>query len=1012
MRDSNEIRNLLGFGITKNDDPCSMNLNLEKYPRVDFYCGKKINHYLLLHEIGRGGMGVVYSALDTNLNRKVALKIILLPDTQNSNKLLREAKVVAQLNHQNIIRIFEVYHSPIFFFTMELIDGISLHQFIYNHRKKVKNKEYFLKLASIFVKIANTLNFVHEKSIIHRDIKPENIMLDGNLNPIVMDFGIAKLDTKTMSNEFKGTPIYMSPEQIEGKKLTLSTDIYSLGVTLYEAISTQCIFQNSTIVNLFYQIIHDDPISLRSINPKVPKELEAICFKCMSKKANKRYPSMTHLGNDLKKYINDKPVSAKPIGNMEKLAKLIIRNKLLTITLVCVACIIILLLYISFKAKDYQLQIAQNKIEIGNKLQREKEQLYLKRDLQLAYLSVKGQKINSAQKYLDDAKKKSYSSKNAVEINWLQNKISPQKLEMNIFDGKKILSLNNGFALVKSSSILFYKWDFSKKNKISIHNIINVGVNLDTNKIAIIHGEKSYFVTVYDLQTCKPLFRHTLNYQNESSCYFYSNDTLLLAGNKQLNIFKINSFHLQKISQLSHHQGSFVVKSFTKKKNTLFYTHGEYIFYHDFSNKNPHRFTFSQKSEYCASAYDRESDSLVVASLSALSFLDSRTFTEKNVIHNDFFSTVLKIRTSKDYVFALGKKGKIFVLNKTTGATNLIHNKQKLIDFIIHQETILCISKTMMFVYNYNDLDNPKKLNEGISAKSVFVNKNSFNTCSALNELFVYNLKEHKSKKIFLSPKPFGRLHHYFLNPKNNKVFYTVSSPREIYNHNEKITHCFPHAFEIIHARLNNLLYLYNQFKVDIWCLQQERIIDNFSFPIFNSPPVKTATICPEERYILFAFSFFTKKSFLCVFDTKLKTYQKIEIKYQGDNIRIKIIKVGKQYLLLISFEKVIQVWNFNKLLKNEYSYFQLNGHKYDITCFTPIQDGAKLVSIDKENHFIFWDISSKYFEKDRLLLDFDTEFNILDCAYVESLDQLITVGSKILVWDFGRKMKEIKLED
>ncbi|BBM82979.1 protein kinase domain-containing protein [Candidatus Uabimicrobium amorphum] len=342
--------------------------------------GLNFGNYKIIQELGRGGMGAVYRVHDPKLNREVALKVMLTQDEQHLLRFTQEAQTIARLDHPNIIRIFEVGDKPQHYFTMEYICGISLHKYIVDHDLDEK------KIATMFLKVAQALSVAHRQKIIHRDLKPENIMLTQKNEPKVMDFGLAKIkhNTASLSKNFVGTPAYASPEQIQEGQIDSRTDIYSLGATLYEALTKRRVFQGQNTVNIMYQAINKDPIAPRVLNPEISVDLEAICLKCLQKSPKKRYFNMEKLAQDLQNFLDNRPISAKPPSALQKVNKFVQRNLLLT-TIVGIAALIISSLFVYFSIKlatkqgelqrqeamlDVQREVLQTK---ETSLQREKK---------------------------------------------------------------------------------------------------------------------------------------------------------------------------------------------------------------------------------------------------------------------------------------------------------------------------------------------------------------------------------------------------------------------------------------------------------------------------------------------------------------------------------------------------------------------------------------------------------------------------------------------------------------
>ena len=268
--------------------------------------------YALEEELGRGGMGVVYEARQLDLNRVVALKMILAGSHAGTDDLARfrlEAEALAQLRHPNIVRIFEVgQHDGLPFLELEYIDGGSLAERLQKRKLPVE------AAAELVETLARAVHAAHERGLVHRDLKPANVLLDRQGVPKLTDFGLAKrLDApggRTASGAILGTPNYMAPEQAEGKTRLIgpAADVYGLGAILYELLTGQTPFKADTSLDAFLQAMEKEPPRPAALNPRVPRDLETVCLKCLARDPRQRYASAGQLAEDLGCVLADVPL--------------------------------------------------------------------------------------------------------------------------------------------------------------------------------------------------------------------------------------------------------------------------------------------------------------------------------------------------------------------------------------------------------------------------------------------------------------------------------------------------------------------------------------------------------------------------------------------------------------------------------------------------------------------------------------------------------------------------------
>ncbi len=274
--------------------------------------GQTLLHYRIIEKIGRGGMGEVYAAEDTKLNRRIALKVLpedVAADPDRRARFEREARVVAALSHPNIVTLHSVEESDgVHFITMELVEGKTLTDLIPRQGFALN------RLLEIAIPLAGAVCRAHREGILHRDLKPDNIMIDGEGRLRVLDFGLAKLhdpmeigdDTQaataapvTEEGKILGTVAYMSPEQAEGKAVDPRSDVFSLGTILYEMATGEKPFSGETSMSTISSILRDEPTAVTEINRALPRYLGRIVHRCLSKDPDRRYQTALDLRNEL-----------------------------------------------------------------------------------------------------------------------------------------------------------------------------------------------------------------------------------------------------------------------------------------------------------------------------------------------------------------------------------------------------------------------------------------------------------------------------------------------------------------------------------------------------------------------------------------------------------------------------------------------------------------------------------------------------------------------------------------
>ncbi|HEY5913991.1 MAG TPA: protein kinase [Verrucomicrobiae bacterium] len=300
------------------DEPGQGDKSEIRNPEPEIGHTRYFGDYELLEEIARGGMGVVYKARQVSLNRTVAVKMILAGQLAGAAEVQRfrgEAEAAANLSHPNIVAVHEIgQQESQHYFSMDYVEGQNLAEFVGQKPLPPKQGAKYLQA------IAEAIQYAHERGILHRDLKPSNILIDQSGQPRITDFGLAKRmkgdSDLTISGQVLGSPNFMPPEQAAGRRAQVGrqSDIYALGAILFYLLTARPPFAAESMTETLQLVVNTEPPSPRLLAPGVPRDLETICLKCLSKEPHCRYSTAQELADELGRFLRDEPILARPIG--------------------------------------------------------------------------------------------------------------------------------------------------------------------------------------------------------------------------------------------------------------------------------------------------------------------------------------------------------------------------------------------------------------------------------------------------------------------------------------------------------------------------------------------------------------------------------------------------------------------------------------------------------------------------------------------------------------------------
>jgi serine/threonine protein kinase len=375
----------------------------------------RLGDFRIVEEIGRGGFGVVYRAEQVSLDRPVALKVLYQHKVHTADEVARferEARAAARLDHPGIVSVFAWGQDGGDFFIAQKLVGEGLT--IADELAVLKDageppKGYFRRAALWLAVVAEALQHAHERGIVHRDVKPSNILLDENDRPFLGDFGLAKVEDGlelSRTGDFAGSPFYMSPEQADSRRGDVDhrSDIYALGVTLYELLTQGPPFQGQSSHEIIRKILTEDPTRPTKINPRVPADLETICLKAMEKGRVHRYQSAEAFAHDLRCFLDGEPINAAPPSAVSRVMRSARRHRT-KVGMTLLSVVVVIMAVLSWQSRDRNTQSANQAKEATQAANEAKvaQQTIQSREATIDGLNLKGEDGASLDDAIDQA---------------------------------------------------------------------------------------------------------------------------------------------------------------------------------------------------------------------------------------------------------------------------------------------------------------------------------------------------------------------------------------------------------------------------------------------------------------------------------------------------------------------------------------------------------------------------------------------------------------------------------
>ncbi len=713
--------------------------------------------YQIIGLLGQGGMGKVYRVYDPNLGREVALKMILVGEEKKPNfirRFMTEAKAIAQIEHSNVIKIYDIgQEQGTYFFTMEYIKGKSLAEII-----KEKTLDY-REIANIMRQTCAGVTEAHRNGIIHRDIKPANIMLDEHLVPRVMDFGLAKISDSdarlSQTGAILGTPLYMSPEQARGvKDIDPRTDIYSLGALLYEALTQSPPFVGENSLEILMQVIEKELVLPTKLNSKIPKDLEAICVKCLQKKVSDRYENSETLQMDLQNFLENKPVEAKVAGFFERTIKWCQRYPLITLFLILSSTLAGLALQLYLKEAKVSSLATQQAQELT---QQTKQLKVAKEEKEVALVEAREKLVQSYLKSTDYQINIRNFSNAADDILAAQEVLQKEQRELTVIQKKALLIplkysiIPNLVSPVEKRTLSSYvqfarlspngKW-FASMYADPGKKVLRLGLieNHKHAKEINPREQNDSFHLLYEQRDNKAIEYQPDSLLHTNRLCFFENQWLAFKNKEKVYIYDVSK--KQEVKQISHNLLSLQDMAFHSSGKYLAFRDVHTIEIHDLSKEKDSLFFHQENLRGYSLAFHPEKNWIAICHYNAIQIWD---FEKKESIQKILCKAqdITELSFSSDHQWLVwgDSKGKVVCYDLKNKREFGLQDHPQPIEKIVflNPEQFLTLADSQITTWNLIYKEKIQTIKrEGIVQQVVVLDENSLGLVSLFNGKGIY----------------------------------------------------------------------------------------------------------------------------------------------------------------------------------------------------------------------------------------------------------------------------------